>query len=322
LILASPDKLKGVLTAAEAAEALAAGFERRDLEVVRLPLADGGEGTADALLRACGGRWLPAEVEDALGRPVNARFALLDDGRGVVEAAEAVGLWRLRPDELDPLRATSRGLGQLIVAAAEAGARSLVVGLGGSATVDGGMGLREVIDELPLPTVAAADVRNPLTGPRGAARAFGPQKGATPELVEELERRLASMAELRPFAECEGAGAAGGLGAALMALGAQVEPGLPLVLGAVGFDAHARNATAVVTGEGAIDATSAEGKVVGGVVEACVRAGVRCVAFGGVVEPEGETALRRLGAADVLALSGDPSRAREDLGAIAGRVAL
>src|SRR5262249_13930498 len=156
--------------AAEAAEALAAGIGSRGLEAARLPLADGGEGTAEALLRARGGRWLHAQVEDALGRAVTARFALLDDGRGVVEAAEAVGLWRLRADELDPLRATTRGLGQLLVAAAAAGARSLVVGLGGSATVDGGMGLREVIDELPLPTVAAADVRNPLTGPRGAAR--------------------------------------------------------------------------------------------------------------------------------------------------------
>jgi glycerate kinase len=322
LILAGPDKLKGVLTAAEAAEALAAGFERRGLEVVQAPLADGGEGTAEALLRACGGRWLSAAVEDALGRAVAARFALLDDGRGVVESAEAVGLWRLRPDELDPLRATSRGLGQLLVAAAAAGARSLVVGLGGSATVDGGMGLREVIDELPLPTVAAADVRNPLTGPRGAARAFGPQKGATPEMVDELERRLASMQELRPYADRDGAGAAGGLGAALMAFGARVEPGLPLVLDAVDFDARIREAGLVVTGEGAIDATSVEGKVVGGVVEACARAGVRCIAFGGIVEPEGESALRRIGAADVLALSGDRARAREDLTQLADRVSL
>jgi glycerate 2-kinase len=320
LVVAAPDKLKGVLAAAEAADAVADGFERLGIEAERVPLADGGEGTADALLRACGGEWRSASVEDAIGRPVTARFALLDDGRAVVESAEAIGLWRLRPDELDPLGASSRGLGQRLRAAVDGGARSLVVALGGVATTDGGAGLREVVRELPVPTTAVTDVRSPLLGPRGAAHAFAPQKGATPEQVAELERRLASIVELRPFAEREGAGAAGGLGAALMALGAGVERGLALVLDAVGFDERIRDAALVVTGEGAVDATSVEGKVVGGVVERCVRAGVRCVAFGGIVTPDGESALRRAGARDVLALSGNPSRAREDLIALAERL--
>src|SRR5205085_794766 len=135
-------------------------------------------------------------------------------------------------------------------------------------------------------------------------------------------RRLAGMPELQPFADREGAGAAGGIGAALMALGARAEPGLPLVLDAVGFDERIRRASVVVTGEGAIDQTSIQGKTGGRVVAACVRARVPCVAFGGLVSPAGETALRRAGAADVLALSGDPSRAREDLEELAARVAV
>src|SRR5207249_4619959 len=147
-----------------------------------------------------------------------------------------------------------------------------------------------------------------------------PQKGADAEAVEELERRLATMPDVQPLAAREGAGAAGGLGAALMALGARAEPGLPLELDAVGSDVRIRGARLVATGEGAIDATSVEGKTVGGVVAACVRAGIPCVAFGGLVSAEGEAALRRAGAADVLALSGDPSRAREDLVQLAQRV--
>ena len=155
-------------------------------------MADGGEGTAEALCAALGGEWRSASVSDPFGRPVEARFALLSDGRAVVEAAEAIGLARLAPDELDPMRASSRGLGELIAAALGTGATRLVVGLGDSATVDGGAGLREVLDALPSDTVVACDVANPLLGARGAARAFGPQKGASPAQVEELERRLAA----------------------------------------------------------------------------------------------------------------------------------
>jgi glycerate kinase len=298
-----------VLSARKAAAALAEGFRRAGVDVDELPVADGGEGTAEALHAALGGEWREAAVADPLGRKVDARFLRLADERAVVESAEAIGLSRLAPDERDPLRASSRGLGELVVAAVEAGARELLVGLGGSATVDGGAGLREVISSLPVPTVVACDVSNPLLGERGAARAFGPQKGATPAQVEELERRIAGMDHLRPFAELRGAGAAGGLGAAFVELGAELVPGAELVLSTLGFRRRIRGAALVVTGEGVVDRTTAEGKAPGVVLSVCREEGIRCVVFGGrVVEP--------LPGAEAHALSGDPARARDDLVAL------
>jgi glycerate 2-kinase len=308
--VACPDSLKGVLSARDAAAALARGFASAGVECEQMPLADGGEGTAEALHAALGGEWGEADVADPFGRRISARFLRLSDGRAVVESAEAVGLWRLEPDELDPLRASSRGLGELILAAAEAGAERIVVGLGGSATVDGGAGLREVLEDLPVPVTVACDVRNPLLGERGAARAFGPQKGASPRDVEELERRLAAMQELEPVAALPGAGSAGGLGAALAALGAELVPGAEFVLQAVGFRGRVRGAALAVTGEGVVDASSSEGKVPGAVVAACREEGVRCAVFGGrVTEP--------LAGVETYALSGEPARAREDLVALA-----
>ena len=249
-------------------------------------MADGGEGTAEALRTSLGGEWRTASVSDPFGRPVEARFALLPDGRAVVEAAAAIGLARLGGDELDPMRASSRGLGELIVAAQDAGASGLVVGLGDSATVDGGAGLREVVEALPAGTLVACDVANPLLGPRGAARAFGPQKGASPAQVDELERRLSSDPALEPYADLPGAGAAGGLGAALASLGATLVPGSELVAEAIGLRERLRGAALVVTGEGTVDAASREGKVTGLVASLAAEVGVRCVVFGGRVEAE------------------------------------
>ena len=318
-----PDSLKGVLSAPEAARALARGFGRADVEAVEVPLADGGEGTADVLRAALGGEWRRATVSDPLERPVDARFLLLADGRAVVESAEAIGLSRLAPDERDPLRASSRGLGELLVAAAESGATSAVVALGGSATVDGGAGLRDALDRLPLPVTVACDVANPLLGPRGAARVFGPQKGATPEQVEALERRLAAMDELAAVADLPGAGAAGGLGAALASLGADLRSGIEVVLDAVGFDAVVAEADLAVTGEGAVDRSSAEGKVPAGVARACARAGVPSVVFGGRVELGAARELYAQGATAVLSLGGSRERASaklEELGEALGRL--
>jgi glycerate kinase len=312
-VLACPDTLKGVLAAREAAAALAVGFARAGVDADEVPLADGGEGTADALHAALGGEWRQARVSDPFGREVEARFLLLSDGRAVVESAEAIGLWRLEPDERDPMRASSRGLGELINAAAEAGAREIIVTLGGSATVDGGSGMREVVETLPVPVTVAADVRNPLLGERGAARVFGPQKGATPAQVEELERRLAAMDELRRVAELPGAGSAGGLGAALAVLGARLTPGIELVLEAVRFRDRLAGAAAAVTGEGQVDRSSAEGKVPAGVAAECARAGIACVVFGGRVDAGAAPPLYELGASAVLRLSGNPDRTREDL---------
>jgi len=269
-------------------------------------MADGGEGTAAALLAALGGEWRSASVSDPLDREVEACYALLPDGRVVVEAAEAIGLARLGPGERDPLGASSRGLGELIVSALDAGATGLVVGLGDSATVDGGAGLREVLAAVPDDTVVACDVANPLLGTRGAARAFGPQKGASAEQVRRLEQRLAADAALAPFADLPGAGAAGGLGAALASLGAELVLGAALVAEAIGLRSRLEEAALAVTGEGTVDMASREGKVTGHVAALCAELDVRCVVFGGRVEAE-------LSGAETVALSGDPGRAAADL---------
>jgi glycerate kinase len=315
-LLACPASLKGVLSAVEAAAALAEGARQVDgVDADEVPIADGGEGTAEVLAADLGGQWRTAEVSDPLLRPVTARYLVLDDGTAVVECAQAIGLPYLAPGERDPLRATSRGFGELMLAAIAGGATKLLVGLGGSATVDGGAGVREVIDGFTVPVQVACDVENALLGPRGAAHVFGPQKGASPEDVEVLEARLAAMPELAPFADLPGAGAAGGLGAALAALGAELLPGGPLVLDTIGFRDRVRDCALAVTGEGTVDRTTAEGKAPGTAFAYSRDEGVRCVVFGGlVVEP--------LPGAETRALSGLPERAREDLVELGERLAL
>jgi glycerate 2-kinase len=303
--LACPASLKGVLAAPAAAAALAAGLRRGGADADELPIADGGEGTAAALERARGGRWHEIAVTDAFGRERRARWLELPDGTAVVEAAEAVPL---DPSRLDPISASSRGLGELI--AATGAPPRLLVGLGGTATVDGGAGLREVLAELPAPTRVACDTLVPLLD---AARLYAPQKGATPRQVDELAARLEAMDELAPFAALPSAGAAGGLGAALAALGAELVPGAALVLDELGFDPAAYDL--VVTGEGTVDRTTATGKAPGEVARRCRAAGVRCVVFGGIVaEP--------LDGVETIALSGDPARAEEDLLALGERLAV
>jgi glycerate 2-kinase len=309
--LLCPASLKGALSAREAAAALAGGVREAGAEAVELPVADGGEGTADVLATAIGGEWREARVSDPLGRPLTARWLLLEDGRAVVEAAAAIGLPLLAPAERDPLRATSRGLGELVAAALDTRPASLVVALGGTATVDGGAGLLEVVDGLPVPTVALCDVRTQLAD---AARLFGPQKGASAGDVLVLERRLATMEELAPFADVAGSGAAGGLGAALASLGAELVPGAPAVLDLLRFDERLASSNLVVTGEGRVDATTAEGKAPGEVARRALAAGVRCVVFGGQVELE-------LPGVEVVELSRDPARAEEDLVALGKRLA-
>lgn len=305
-VLVAPASLKGVLTAVETAAYLAQGFRESGVDADELAVADGGEGTLEVLARALGGAWHVATVSDPLLRPVEARWLVLEDGRAAVESAEAIGLGRVAAAERDPLRASSRGLGELIAAALEARPRELLVCLGGTATVDGGAGLREVVAELRVPTTVACDVRNPLLGPSGAARAFGPQKGASPADVEALEARLANMSELAGSARLQGSGAAGGLGAALAALGATLVPGAELVLDTVGFRDRLADAQLVVTGEGTVDRWSAEGKAPGAVARASREAGIRCAVFGGRIDHAIESA-------EMHELSGDPSRAADDL---------
>jgi glycerate kinase len=281
-------------------------------DVRELPVADGGEGTAEVLHAALGGEWRIARVSDPLGRPLDARWLVLPSGEAVVEAAAAIGLPLLALEERDPLRASSRGLGELVAAALAAGPSSLVVALGGTATIDGGAGLVEVVDALPVPTRALCDVRTRLAD---AARVFGPQKGASPEDVAVLEARLAGMDALRSFAAVPGSGAAGGLGAALASLGAELVQGAATVLDLVGFDEALAGCDLVVTGEGTVDATTLEGKAPGEVARrARAAGGVRCVVFGGRVDAE-------LDGAETVALSGDPERAREDLVELGRRLA-
>jgi glycerate 2-kinase len=304
--LACPASLKGVLSAGEAAAALAEGLG----DAVALPVADGGEGTLDVLAGSLGGEWREAEVSDPLGRPVSARWLLLADGTALVESAEAIGLGLLTDSERAPLRASSLGLGELLVEVQEADPAEMVVFLGGTATVDGGAGVMEVLGGFRVPVRAACDVRSPLVD---AARVFAAQKGATPEQAVELERRLVNRRSLAPFRELRGAGAAGGLGAALAALGAELVEGAPLVLELIGFRAHLDGAALVITGEGTVDSTTWIGKAAGEVALLCAAHGVRCVVFGGrVVDPPAGV--------EVYELSGDPARAREDLAALGERL--
>jgi glycerate kinase len=296
--LACPASLKGVLPAPEAAAALAEGL-RSWAEVDELPVADGGEGTLDVLHSALAGEWHDAEVPDAFGRTRVARWLELPSGAAVVESAEAIPL---DPQQLDPFAASSRGLGELIRAVGQP--RELLVCLGGTANVDGGAGLFEVIDELPAPTRVACDVDVPLVD---AARLFSAQKGASSADAAELETRLVAMPELEAYARLPGAGSAGGLGAALASLGAELVPGASLVLDLVGFDPAGYDL--VITGEGTVDRTTTRGKAPGEVARRCLVAGVRCILFGGRID----AALPEL---EVIPLSGDPTRARKDLVAL------
>jgi glycerate 2-kinase len=300
--LASPASLKGVLRARDAAAALADGLRRAGAETRELPIADGGEGTADVLgatVRELVG------VHDAFGRRREAPIHELPDGTAVIEAADAIPL---DPSRLDALAASSRGLGELI---AHVQAPRLLVCLGGTANVDGGSGLLDVVPKLPAPTTVLCDALVPLAD---AARRFAAQKGASPDEVALLEHRLRERTDLAPFAGLPGAGAAGGLGAALASLGADLVGGSAEVLRRIGFREAAAAVDLVVTGEGKVDATTSTGKAPGEALRICRELGVRCVVFGGIVEIE-------LEGAETVALSGDPERAREDLSALGDRLA-
>jgi len=295
--LACPASLKGVLSAREAASALAFGLARGGVDCVQLPLADGGEGTVDVL---CEETWSVACV-DAFGRPREAVVGRRG-GAVVVEAAQVIPL---DPARLDVAAASSRGLGELL---ASLEAELLLVGLGGTANMDAGLGLLEVLEALPAPTTVLCDVQTTLYE---APELFGPQKGAVPEQVWELRARFRELYELAPVADLPGSGAAGGLGAALASLGAELVPGAGAVLDLLGFDP--RGHALVVSGEGRVDPTTAEGKAPFEVARRCAKAGVRCAVFGGVVAAE-------LPGIETHALSGDPARAFDDLVELGARL--
>jgi glycerate kinase len=286
-LLVSPDSFKGTFRATEVAAAIGRGLERAGLVPPDLcPVADGGEGTLEVLLTALGGETAGAPATDPLGRPIDAGFALIEDGgTAIVEVAAASGLHHVAPEERNAERASSRGTGELIAAAAATGAAVILVAAGGSAMTDGGAGAIEAIDEAGglggATLVVLCDVRTPF---EQAAERFGPQKGADPDAVQRLRRRLDGFAATLPK-DPRGVpmtGAAGGLAGGLYArYGAKLEPGAPFILRALGFDARMRAARAVVVGEGRMDATTLEGKIAGEIATRARQAGVPCHAVVG-----------------------------------------
>lgn len=315
-VLVAPDKFAGTLSAREAAEAIAAGWRRRAPDDVLdlAPMADGGPGFLDVLHTALGGELLAVTVAGPLGSPVPAGLLVSGD-TAYVESAQACGLHLLPPAERDPERATTYGVGELLGAALEAGVRRVVVGLGGSGTNDGGAGLLAALGATSVPAgllergpagfagleevdltpvrrrtdgvelVAASDVDSPLLGLVGATSVYGPQKGVHPDRVQALDAalELLAVATDRRRALTKGAGAAGGLGFALLLLEAERRPGVGLVAEALDLPARAARAELVITGEGAFDFSSRSGKVPYGVAEIATRAVRPCVALAGKV---------------------------------------
>jgi glycerate 2-kinase len=336
-ILVSPDKFKGSLSAGEAAAAIVDGWRTvfPDAEFHVLPIADGGEGTAEIVCAARAGKWVELTVSDPLGRTVPARYALIEGPEGrtaVMEMSEASGLWRLNADERNLWRATTRGTGELMAhAIAESKVVRLIIGIGGSATNDGGVGMAAAIgykfldsagaeiEAMPSelsrlarivapstkvpPVLVACDVRNPLLGDRGATAIYGPQKGLRPADRAGLEKGLERLADVtleclgHDFREIPGAGAAGGLGFGLLSYcGAQLQPGFDLVSDLIGLEKAVQDADLVLTGEGSLDGQTLEGKGPAGVAMLAKKHGKFVAAFAGriAVEADAEQNLREL----------------------------
>ncbi len=332
-VLVAPDSFKGSLSAVQAAEAMERGVLSAwpDARVVKVPIADGGEGTVEALVTATAGRFETSTVRGPLGRPVEARWGVLGDGRtAVIEMAAASGITLVPEGRRDPRISSTFGTGQLLRAALDAGFRHLIVGIGGSATNDGGAGMAKALGVRlldgrgePLPDggaplsrvvsielggvdprladaeiLVACDVDNPLTGPRGASAVYGPQKGATPAVVAELDAaleryaRVAREATGRDVAGFPGAGAAGGLGAGLLFFTpARLVPGIDLVLDSTRFDEQVRGAALVIVGEGRTDHQTAMGKAPVGVARVAARHGVPVLLVSGSLGPGAEEVL-------------------------------
>jgi glycerate kinase len=329
-ILIAPDKFKGSLNAREVAENIAAGLREvlPESKIDIVPMADGGEGTAEVVCDALGGKWVKCGAHDPIGREIEARYAYIDNRKlAVMEMSEAAGMRRLSESERDPLRANTFGVGEMILAAANRGAREIVIGLGGSVTNDGGVGMARALgfrffgEHPPLPgsgaageqeyeqelsrivklewiekpknlalpkMVAAVDVRNPLLGENGATRVFGPQKGATENKIDILERALTKLADVVSkdlkvnYRDEPGAGAAGGLGFGLMSFcGAVIKPGFDVVAESVGLESKMEDVDVVITGEGSLDRQTLEGKTPAGVAQLARKLGKRVFAIVG-----------------------------------------
>jgi glycerate 2-kinase len=327
-ILIAPDKFKGALSARHVAGNVAKGLRDvfPDAEIEIVPMADGGEGTAEAICEAPGGLWLTCKAHDPIGREIEARYAWIEDGKlAVMEMSEAAGMRRLTENERDPVRATTFGVGEMILDAANRGATEIIIGLGGSATNDGGWGMARALgyrfdyeheqekdsarvghlvdlsrietpQDLKLPEIiAAVDVRNPLLGENGATRVFGPQKGASKDELNILEQALTRLADVVvkefdfDYRDKPGTGAAGGLGFGLMSFcGATIRPGFDVVAEAVGLESKMKDVDLVITGEGSLDRQTLEGKTPAGVARMARRLGKKVFAIVGRASENGE----------------------------------
>ncbi|WP_252177645.1 glycerate kinase [Endozoicomonas sp. 4G] len=334
-IVIAPDSFKECLTAAQVASAIETGFKEilPDAQYVKVPVADGGEGTLQSLVDATGGRFVEVPVTDPLGHRIKAEFGLLGDGKtAVIEMARASGLELVSPDQRDPMTATTLGTGELIRSALDQGVEKIIVGMGGSATNDGGAGMMQALGvrllnddgkELPygggplqnlgkidtsdmdqrlrsVEIIAACDVDNPLIGENGASAVFGPQKGATPDAVAALDHSLGHYARIMErdlgvsVCDAPGAGAAGGMGAALLGfLNARLESGIDIVMDAVGLAEKVKGANLVITGEGRIDGQTAQGKTPVGVARIAKSFDLPVVALAGSVGQGAEAVYAR-----------------------------
>ncbi len=329
-IVIAPDSFKGTLRATQVCNIWRRAFQKvcHEVELVCLPMADGGEGSLEAVLAATGARSIEEKVADPLGRTVSAHWALLQDGSAFIEAAEANGIERITPQERNPLIATTYGVGQLISAALNKGAKRITIGIGGSATVDGGAGMLQalgyrLLDEngndiapggaglakikkvIPakLPDFElniACDVVNPLLGKLGTCHVFAPQKGATPEMVETLEQYMRNYADVMissgvaSACDVPGDGAAGGLGFALRGvLGGKIHSGARLIAGLVHLKEHLNGASLLITGEGCSDEQTLYGKLPAVVAEIAAEAGVQAILCSGAVNDEHDALRKR-----------------------------
>ncbi len=322
-IIVAPDSFKGSVTALQAAHAIEQGLHRvfPDAIIEKIPMADGGEGTIQSLVDATGGKIKTAQVLDPLENEIDAKFGILADGQtAVIEMASASGLTLVPPEKRNPLTTTTYGTGQLIRKALDLGCKRLIIGIGGSATNDGGAGMAEALgvkftneDGKPIErgggglrtlasidmtdlhpaiakteTVVACDVNNPLTGPNGASHVYGPQKGATPEMIKLLDANLRHYDEIlakafgQSYNNISGAGAAGGLGAGLMAfLNAELKLGVDIVIDTVNLKERMKDASLVITGEGQIDYQTAYGKTPVGVAKVAKAENIPVIAIAG-----------------------------------------
>ncbi|MCG7343670.1 glycerate kinase [Sporosarcina sp. ACRSL] len=335
-VILAPDSFKGSLTAIEAAEAMAKGIRDidPDIKTVLLPAADGGEGTMRSLVDATNGKYVTVTVEDPLGRPIDATYGILGDSETcVIEIAEASGLMRLHENERNPLEASSFGTGELIVHALTSGYRKFIIGLGGSATNDGGAGILQAlglrlldVEGMDVPKgggglgqissidrskwdvrideskfIIASDVKNPFVGEEGASAVFGPQKGATPDDVGVLDGNLRKFADAIEkekgiaLHSREGAGAAGGAGGAFLAFfNCEMRQGIDVVLDAIGFEDAVKDADLIITGEGKTDLQTLSGKTPFGIAKVAHREGKPVILISGAVDEESRAVLSPL----------------------------